>query len=110
MTGIAFLVGGIDCLDNDITALAVTSFIVGITNILACLFVLRHPFTIKVLLLFINAAFAFVTSYTFFAAGKDKIQYAWAAIGLISLIAVAVAYVKRSRARMQHEADQIKQA
>jgi len=98
-TGIAFIVSGLDCLENDLLLIADISFIVGIINIAACLFIAKHPFFIKIFLLSINAVFAFLSSYAYFEAGRDKIQYGWAAVGLISLIAIAIGSVRRARER-----------
>ena len=94
-TGIAFIVSGLDCLENDLLFIAVISFIVGIINIVSCLFVIKHPFFIKIFLLSINAVFAFLSSYIYFEAGREKIQYGWIAVGLISLIAIVAGYTKR---------------
>jgi len=84
-TGIAFIVSGIDCYENDLIIIAVTSIVVGALNVFFVFFVKKHPFFIKVFLLGINAAFAFLSSYEYYVAGRDKIQYGWAAVGLISV-------------------------
>ena len=78
-------------------AIAISSFIVGLINIVACLFMIRHPFFIKISLLIINSVFAFLSSYIYFEAGRDKIQYAWAAVGVIGLIVIGIAYRKRAK-------------
>lgn len=95
-TGIGFIVSGIDCLDNNLALLAVVSFIVGAINIFASVYVTKHPFNTKVILLAINSVFAFISSYAYYEAGRDKIQYGWAAVGVISIIAIIVAYRKRA--------------
>lgn len=100
-TGIAFIVSGIDCLENNLFTIADLSFIVGGINIIASPFVTRHPFFIKIFLLIINSAFAFLSSYIYFRAGKDYIQYGWAAVGIISLIAIVRAYVKRGKGEIK---------
>ena len=100
-TGIAFIASGIDCFENNLLSIAIPSFIVGALNIAACLFVTKHPFSIKIFLLSINAVFAFLSSYIFFSAGRDKIQYGWAAVGFISLIVITITYIKRAKRRIQ---------
>ena len=100
VTGIAFIISGIDCLENNMMLIAISSFIVGFINIVACLFMIRHPFFVKILLLIINAVFAFLSSYIYLKAGKDMIQYAWLAIGIISLIAIGFAYRKRAKEKL----------
>ncbi|MEZ5000887.1 MAG: hypothetical protein R2727_09750 [Bacteroidales bacterium] len=100
-TGIGFLVSGIDCLDNNLALLAAVSFIVGAINIIASLVVLKHPFSIRVTLLAINSLFAFISSYAYYEAGRDKIQYGWAAVGVISIIAIVVAFRKRAKDNME---------
>jgi len=99
-TAIAFIVSGIDCLENNLMAIAISSFIVGLMNIVACLFMIKHPFFIKISLLIINSVFAFFSSYIYFEAGRDKIQYGWAAVGIISLIAIGIAYRKRAKEKL----------
>ena len=105
-TGIAFIASGMDCLENSLLFIAISSFIVGALNIAASLFVTRHPFMIKIFLLFINAVFAFLSSYAFFIAGKDKIQYAWAVVGVVNLIAIIIAYIKRAKKRIKLKEEQ----
>jgi hypothetical protein len=95
-TAIAFIFSGIDCLENNLLAIAVASFFVGAVNLAACFVHLRHPFFTKILLLVLNGAFAFLSSYVYFTAGRDLIQYGWAAVGLISIIAIITAFVKRA--------------
>ena len=99
-TGIAFLVSGIDCLENNLIVIAISSFIVGILNIVACLFIIKHQFFIKISLLIINSVFAFLSGYIYFEAGRDKIQYGWAVVGLISLIAIGTEYRKRAKEKL----------
>lgn len=106
-TGIAFIVSGIDCLENDLLFIAVLSFIVGALNIAACLFIKKHPFSIKIILLLINVVFAFLSSYIYAMAGRDKIQYGWAAVGAISIIAIIVAYYKRSKGKIKPDDSQV---
>ena len=108
VTGVAFIVSGIDCLENNLLFIAISSFVVGAINVAACLFVKKHPFVIKIFLLSINAAFAFLSSYFYFEAGRDKIQYGWAAVGLISLIFIVKTYENKARERDQLKDDQIK--
>jgi hypothetical protein len=99
-TGIAFIVSGIDCLENNLMVIAISSFIVGIINIVACLFMIRHPFFIKISLLIINSVFAFLSSYIYFEAGRDKIQYGWLAVGIISLIVIGITIRKRVKEKL----------
>lgn len=93
-TGIAFIISGIDCLENNLMVIAISSFIVGIINIVASLFMIKHQFFIKISLLIINALFAFLSCYIYFESGRDKIQYGWAAVGIISLIVILITYRK----------------
>lgn len=81
--------------------IAIASFIVGIINIVACLFMIKHQFFIKISLLMINSVFAFLSSYIYFEAGRDKIQYGWAAVGIISLIFILIAYRKRAKEKLK---------
>jgi len=48
-------------------------------------------------MLIINSIFAFLSSYIYFEAGRDKIQYGWLAVGIISLIIVGIAYKKEPK-------------
>jgi hypothetical protein len=96
-TGFAFIVSGIDCQQNNLMAIAISSYVVGLINMVAVLFLTRHPFFIKILLLLLNAVFAFLSSYIYFSVGKDKIQYGWMVVGIVNLVAIAVAYRKRSK-------------
>lgn len=99
-SGIAFIASGIDCLENNLEVIAISSFIVGIMNIVACLFMVKHPFFIKISLLIINSVFAFLSSYIYFEAGRDKIQYGWAAAGIICLIAIGIAFRRRAKEKL----------
>ena len=96
LTGISFLAGGIDCFKNGPIQLAYVSFIVAALNIVAYLFIKKHPYGIKLLLLLINAFFAAFSSYIYIVAGKDKIQYGWAIVCIINLY-VIVNIVKKRR-------------
>jgi uncharacterized membrane protein HdeD (DUF308 family) len=99
-TGIAFIISGIDCLENNLMIIAISSFIVGMINIIACLFMIKHPFFIKISLLIINSVFAFLSSYIYFVAGRNKIQYGWLAVGIISLIVIGITYRKRAKEKL----------
>jgi hypothetical protein len=99
-TGIAFIVSGIDCLENNLMVIAISSFVVGIINIVACLFMTRHPFFIKISLLIINSVFAFLSGYIYFEAGRDKIQYGWLAVGIINLIVIGITIRKRAKEKL----------
>ena len=100
-TGIASIISGIDCLENNLMVIAIASFIVGLINIGACFFMIRHQFFIKISLLIINSAFAFLSSYIYFEAGRDKIQYGWAVVGIISLIVILKEYRKRAQEKLK---------
>ena len=100
-TGIGFLISGIDCMENNLMIIAISSFIVGFLNIAASLFNKRHPFYTKTILLVINALFAFISSYVYYTAGRDKIQYGWAVVGIISIFALIRAFRKRAKERAE---------
>jgi hypothetical protein len=96
-TGVAALVGGIDCLQNNLMVIAVAGFLVAVLNIGASVFIKRYPFFIHIFLLSINAVFAALSSYVYFLEGRDKIQYGWAAVVIISVIAIIHAFLKRKK-------------
>jgi Ca2+/Na+ antiporter len=98
-TGLAFIISGIDCRENELMFTAVSSFMVGAINILSILFVNKRPFFVKIFLLCINAVFAFLSSYEYAAAGRDKIQYGWAAVGIISLAFMIETLIKKNQKR-----------
>jgi hypothetical protein len=102
-TGIASIISGIDCLENNLMVIAVASFIVGIINIVACFFMIKHQFFIKISLLIINSVFAFLSSYIYFEAGRDKIQYGWGVVGIISLIIILREYRKRAQEKLKQK-------
>jgi hypothetical protein len=99
LTGVSFLAGGIDCYENGPILLAYVSFIVAALNIVAYLFIKKHPYSIKMLLLLINAFFAAFSSYIFIVAGHDKIQYGWAIVCIINLY-VIVNTVRKKKIRL----------
>ena len=94
LTGISFFASSIDCLENKLIIIGVLSALVAILNIGASFFVKKYPFNIKITLLVINAIFAALSSYFYFLAGRDKIQYGWAIVSVAYLIAVGVIYKK----------------
>ena len=94
LTGISFFASSIDCLENKLIIIGVLSALVAILNIGASFFVKKYPFNIKITLLVINAIFAALSSYFYFLAGRDKIQYGWAIVSVAYLIAVIVIYKK----------------
>jgi len=96
LTGIAFFLSGIDCFENNLIFIGVSSIIVAILNIIASFFVTKHPFNTKIILHIINAVFAALSSYIFYLAGRD-IQYGWAVVFIAYLIAIVVAYRKRMK-------------
>lgn len=98
LTGVAFLASGIDCLENNLMIIGVSSILVALLNIGAYFFVKKHPFNTKIVLFFINAIFAALSSYSYFQADRD-IQYGWAVVFIIYLIAIAVAYRKRIKSK-----------
>ena len=98
LTGIAFLVSGFDCMNNnDLIVMGIASFVVGTVNLAALGFFKKFSFIVKVVLLAVNAIFAFLSAYIYIQAGKDKIQYAWMAVGLLSIVVIFISYRKRSR-------------
>ncbi|MCK4537361.1 MAG: hypothetical protein KAV42_01050 [Candidatus Krumholzibacteria bacterium] len=97
-TAMAFVASGVDSWQCGLIFLAIGSFLTAAINILASFFVLKHPLRTDVTLFFINAAFAALTSYTFFQVGKDKLPYAWAGVCGLYLIAP---FVKIYRARLK---------
>jgi len=107
LTGVSFLAGGIDSLENNLLTLGILSFLVALLNIIASFFVKKYSFNIKISLLIINAVFAALSSYLFFIAGRDKIQYGWAILSIVYLIAIAVAFRKRMKSKKIY-ADSIK--
>jgi hypothetical protein len=98
-TGIAFIVSGIDCMENNLVVIAIASFIVGLINIISCFYIIKYPFFVKISLLIINSIFAFLSSYKYFEAGRDKIQYGWLAVGIVSLIIAGITYRKEQKKR-----------
>ncbi len=99
LTGISFFASGIDCLENNLIIIGVLSVLVASLNIGASFFVKKNPFNVKIALLIINSIFAALSSYLFFLAGRDKIQYGWAVVSITYLVAIAVAY----RNRLKHK-------
>jgi len=95
LTGIAFFASGIDCLENNLIFIGASSFLVAILNIGASFLVIKHPFNIKIILLIINDVFAALSVYFYYKADRD-IQYGWAVVFIAYLIAIAVAYRKRT--------------
>ena len=94
LTGIAFFASGIDCLENNLIFIGVSSILVAVLNIGVSFFVTKHPFNTKFFLHIINAVFAALSSYFFYQAGRD-IQYGWAVVFIAYLIAIIVVYRKR---------------
>ena len=95
LTGISFIASSIDCFENNLTIIGVISALVASINIVASFFVKKHPFIVKIALLLINAIFAGLSSYLYFLAGRDKIQYGWAIVSIVYFVAIGVAYRKR---------------
>lgn len=95
LTGISFLVGGLDCYENGPVSLAYVSFIVAGLNISMFFFFKKYPYGVKLILLFINAFFAAFSSYAYFIADKDKIQYGWALVCVINLVVIIRAIKKK---------------
>jgi len=95
LTGVSFLASSIDCFENNLIIIGVISALVASMNIVASFFVKKHPFTVKIALLLINAIFAGLSSYLYFLAGRDKIQYGWAIVSIIYFVATVAAYRKR---------------
>lgn len=98
LTGIAFFASGIDCIENNLIFIGVSSFLVAILNIAASFFEKNHPFKTKIILNIINATFAALSSYIYYQADKD-IQYGWAVVFIAYLIAIVVAYRKRIKSK-----------
>lgn len=98
LTGIAFFASGIDCLENNLIFIGVSSMLVSILNIGASFFVKKHPFYIKIILHIIIAVFAALSAYFYYQADRD-IQYGWAVVFIAYLIAIAVAYIKRTESK-----------
>lgn len=99
LTGISFFASGFDCIDNNLLIIGVLSFFVALMNFIAPFFVKKYPFYIKITLLSINAVFAALSSYFYYMEGRDKIQYGWALVSMIYLIAIAIAYKKKLKNR-----------
>lgn len=96
LTGVGFIAGGIDSFENELIILAISSYIVGGLNVIAYFFVKRHPFSVKMAILFLNMVFAALSSYSYHIAGMD-IQYGWALVCLIHIVAIIVTYYKQSK-------------
>jgi prepilin signal peptidase PulO-like enzyme (type II secretory pathway) len=99
LTGVSFLMSGIDCFDNNLLTIGILSLIVALLNIAASFFINKHPFSIKISLLIINAIFAALSSYFYFLAGREKIQYGWAIVSIVHLIVIAIAIKKRMKSK-----------
>ncbi len=97
LTGAGFIAGGVDCFENDLIMLAISSYVVAGLNIIAYFFIKKHPFSVKMAILFINAVFAALSSYAYFMAGRDKIQYGWALVCLIHIIVIIRVYYKQTK-------------
>lgn len=93
-TGAAFIAGGIDCFENDLAVLGFASLVVAVFNIGGSFFLKRYPFSVNIVMLLVNAAFSALSACIYFISGRDSIQYGWAAVAIISLIAAARAYKK----------------
>ena len=98
LTGIAFFASGVDCLENNLIFIGVSSILVAILNIGSAFFVKKYPFNIKITNLIINAVFAALSSYFYYQTDRD-IKYGWAVIFIAYLIAIAVAYRKRIKSK-----------
>ncbi len=94
LTAISFIASGIDCLDNNLLVIAVLSFFVALINIIASFFEKKHAFYIKITLLLINMVFAALSGYLYYLAGRDKIQYGWAVVSIVYLVATVIAFKK----------------
>jgi hypothetical protein len=99
LTAVSFFASGIDCLENNLLIIAVLSFVVAFINIIASFFLQKHAFYIKIVLLFVNATFAALSSYFYYVAGRDKIQYGWAVVSIIYFISIGVAFRKRMKSK-----------
>jgi|WetSurMetagenome_2_1015567.scaffolds.fasta_scaffold328804_1 hypothetical protein len=95
LTGISFFASSIDCFENNLIIIGVISALVALINIVGSFFVNKHPFNVKIVLLLVNAIFAAFSSYLYFLAGRDKIQYGWAIVSILYFVAIGVAYRKR---------------
>ena len=95
LTGISFFASSIDCFENNLIIIGVISALVASINIVCSFFVKKHPFNVKIALLLVNAIFAALSSYLYFLAGRDKIQYGWAIVSILCFVAIGVAYRKR---------------
>ncbi|MBN2350008.1 MAG: hypothetical protein JXJ22_14305 [Bacteroidales bacterium] len=100
LTGISFLASGIDCMENNLMIIGILSFLVAFLNISAVFYVKKYPFTIKIALLIVNAIFAALSTYLYFLAGREKIQYGWAAVFIAHVIAIVIAYRKRKKSNI----------
>ncbi len=98
LTGVAFFASGIDCLENNLIFIGVSSILVAILNIGASFFEKKHPFNTNLILNIINATFAGLSSYFYYQAGRN-IQYGWAVVFIAYLIAIVVAYRKRIKSK-----------
>lgn len=98
LTGIAFFASGVDCFENNLIFIGVSSLLVAILNIGASLVVKKHPFNTKIILNIINAVFAALSSYFYYQTDRD-IKYGWAVVFIAYLIAIAVAYRKRTKSK-----------
>jgi len=107
LTGVSFFASGIDCLENNLLTIGILSLLVALLNIIASFFVKKYPFNIKISLLIINAVFGALSSYLYFLAGRDKIQYGWAIVSIVHLIAIAMVFRKRMKNK-KTDADSIK--
>ena len=98
LTCIAFLASGFDYMNNnDLIVLGIASFIVGIANLAALRFLKKFSFIVKVVLLVVNAIFAFLSAYVFIQAEKNMIQYGWMAVGIINMVVIFIIFRKRDR-------------
>ena len=100
LTGISFFASSIDCFENNLIVIGVLSALVASINIVGSFFVKKHPFNVKISLLLVNAIFAALSSYLYFHAGRDKIQYGWAIVSILYFVAIGVAYRKRLKDKM----------
>jgi len=71
LTGIAFFASSVDCLENNLIFIGVSSLLVAILNIGASLVVKKHPFNTKIILNIINAVFAALSSYFYYQTDRD---------------------------------------
>ncbi len=96
LTSLAFLASGIDCIENDLKVLGFLSFFVAFLNFVSLFYFKKYPLYSKITLLIINALFALASSYLFFIAGKDKIQYGWLLVFIAYLIAT-ILFLKKNK-------------